>query len=322
MDDVMKKFVVVLALASALFTAHAAYPDRPITFVSAFAPGATNDYLTRFVARGVATALHGNEVVENRPGANGIVGTSFVARAKPDGYTVLMGNGASHGINPTLYPDVPYDAPKDFQGVSMVATVPMVILANAALPVSNLKELVAYGNSHPGKLGFASSGIGSTGHLVGEALILASHIDMVHVPYKGDAPAVADTLGGTVPLSIVALSAATPLLATGKVRILAVASARRLALLPDVPTIDESGYPDMDFSVWFAIVAPAATPKPVIDSLNLAIKGVLGSDAAKTGFATQGAEPVYSTPAQTQAFIKSEIDRFGVLIRRLNLQVH
>ncbi|HEY4066423.1 MAG TPA: tripartite tricarboxylate transporter substrate binding protein [Burkholderiaceae bacterium] len=311
-----------LLLAGATLCAQAAYPDKPITFVSAFAPGATNDFLTRFVARGVAAELHGSEVVENRPGANGIVGTNFVARAKPDGYTVLMGNGASHGIDPTLYPEIPYDALKDFQGVSMVASVPLVLLANAALPANNLKELIAYGNAHPGKLSFASSGIGSTGHLAGEALVLAAHLDMVHVPYKGDAPAVTDTMAGTVPLSVVALSAVTPLLATGKVKVLAVASPKRLALLPAVQTIDESGYPGMDFSVWFAIVAPSATPKPVIDTLNLAIKGVLASAATKTSFETQGAEPVYTTPAQTQAFIKSEIERFGAVIRQLNLQLH
>ena len=312
--------LVIVAQAGFVLAARAAYPDHPITFVSGFAPGATNDFVTRYVARGVAEALHTTEVVENRTGANGIVGTSYVARAKPDGYTLLTANSASHGINPTLYASLPYDALKDFQGVSLIARVPLAIVAGRALPVDNLAELVAYGKSHPGTLGFATSGIGSTGHLTGEALILASNIDMNHIPYRGDAPAVVDTMSGQVQLCIVALSAATPLLSTGKLKILAVASAKRLPAFPDVPTIDESGYPGMEFAQWFAIVAPSATPKPVIDQLSLAMKGVLESDAAKKSFATQGAEPVYTTPAQTQAFIKAEIERFGEIIRRVHLQ--
>ncbi|HEY4066421.1 MAG TPA: tripartite tricarboxylate transporter substrate binding protein [Burkholderiaceae bacterium] len=317
----------VVALAGiALFAATAgaaepAYPDKPITFVSAFAPGATNDTLTRLVARGVATALHTSEVVENRAGANGIVGTQYVARAKPDGYTLLTANSASHGINPSLYPDIPYNALKDFQGISMMASVPLAIAASASLPVSNLKELVAYGAAHPGKLGFATSGIGGTGHLTGEAFKFASHLDMVHVPYKGDALAVTDTMAGQVPLCIVALSAVTPMLASGKIKLLAVASAKRLPLLPEVPTIDESGFPGMEFSQWFAIVAPSGTPAPVVDKLNLAIKGIIESDAAKTSIAALGAVPVYTTPAQTQAFIEAEIERFGAIIAKLHLQL-
>ncbi len=317
----------VLAIGAAVFVqvaitvaAHAAYPERSITFVSGFSPGATNDFVTRYVARGVAETLHTTEVVENRTGANGIVGTSYVARAKPDGYTLLTANSASHGVNPTLYASLPYDALKDFQGVSLMARVPLAIVASQTLPVTDLKELVAYSHSHPGTLGYATSGIGSTGHLTGEALIFASKIDMNHIPYRGDAPAVVDTLSGQVPLCFVALSAATPLLATGKLKILAVASAKRLPAFPDVPTIEESGYPGLVISQWFAIVAPAATPKPVIDQLNLAMKGVLESDAAKKSFATVGAEPVYTTPAQTQAFIKAEIDRFGEIIRRIDLK--
>jgi tripartite-type tricarboxylate transporter receptor subunit TctC len=315
----------LLALVASAFigiAAHAEYPDHPITFVSAYAPGATNDFLTRFVALGVAKALKGSELVENRPGANGIVGTGFVARSRPDGYTLLMGNSASHGINPTLYTSLQYDALKDFQGVSMVATVPIVVVVNKALPVDNLKDLIAYGRTHPGKLGFGSSGVGGAGHLAGEAFIMASKIDMVHVPYKGDAPAVTDTMAGQIPVCFVALASVTPLLASGKLKVIAVASKQRAALIPNVPTIDESGFPNMEFAQWFAVVAPAATPRPVVDKLNGAIKTVLQSDDTKKAFATQGAEPVYATPEQTQAFIKSEISRFGTVIHALHLQAH
>jgi len=312
----------LLSLCATAFSlpAHADYPDKPITFVSAYVPGGTNDFLTRFIAQGVGEQLKANAVVENKPGANGIVGTSMVARSAGDGYTLLMGNSASHGINPTLYPHLQYDALKDFRAVGMVASVPIVVVANKDLPADSLKELVAYGKSHPGRLGFGSSGIGGAGHLAGEAFILASGIDMVHVPYKGDAPAVTDTMSGQVPVSFVALSSATPQLASGRIKILAVASDKRLPMLPDVPTMDESGYPNMEFAQWFAIVAPSATPQPVIDSLNFAIKSVLESPRARKSFATQGATPVYATAAQTQSFIESEIDRFGAIIRKLNLQ--
>ena len=318
---VFKLFQGFLALATCLSTslAHADYPDHPITFVSAYVPGGTKDFLTRFIAQGVGKELKGNAIVENKPGANGIVGTTIVSRSAADGYTLLMGNSASHGINPTLYPKLQYDALKDFQGVSMVASVPIVLIVNAKLPVNNLKELVAYGKSHPGKLGFGSSGTGGAGHLAGEAFILASGIDMVHVPYKGDAAAVADTMAGQIPACFVALSSATAQLASGMLKVIAVASDKRLAKYPDVPTMDESGYKNMEFAQWFAIVAPAATPKPVVDTLNQAIKKVLDSPQAKTSFDTQGAEPVYTTPEQTQAFIKSEIQRFGDIIHKLNL---
>jgi tripartite-type tricarboxylate transporter receptor subunit TctC len=317
------RFTSALLLSAAAIGASAegAYPERPITFVSAYAPGATNDFLTRFIAIGVSKELGGSEVVENRPGANGIVGTSYVSRAKGDGYTLLMGNSASHGINPTLYPKLQYNALKDFQAISMVASVPIAVVVSQSLPVNNLKELIAYGKAHPGKLSFGSSGIGGAGHLAGEAFVLASKIDMVHVPFKGDAPAVTDTMAGQLPLCFVALSAATPYLAAGKLKVIAVASKNRLAVLPDVQTIEEAGYPQMEFAQWFAIVAPSATPKPIIDKLNVAIKHVLESDAAKKSFATQGVEPVYTTPEQTQAFVKSEIDRFGNIIRALHLQV-
>jgi tripartite-type tricarboxylate transporter receptor subunit TctC len=320
-----KKFLMgllALAAGSAAVMAHAAYPDHPITFMSAYVAGGTNDFLTRFVAQGVGKQLNASTIVENKPGANGIVGTGFVARSTPDGYTLLMGNSASHGINPTLYPNLQYNALKDFQGVSMVASVPVVVVVNKSLPVKTLHDLIDYGKSHPGRLGFGSSGIGGAGHLAGEAFILASGIDMVHVPYKGDAAAVTDTMSGQVPVCFVALSSVAPQLASGRVKIIAVASNKRLSKFPDIPTMDESGYPNMEFAQWFAIVAPAATPKPAIDKLNQAIKTVLESPEARQSFDTQGAVPVYTTPEQTQAFVKSEIDRFGKIIRKLNLQAH
>ncbi|HEY0295349.1 MAG TPA: tripartite tricarboxylate transporter substrate binding protein [Bordetella sp.] len=314
----------LLALAACLAAtlAQADYPDHPITFISAYVPGGTNDFLTRFIAQGVGKDLNSSTIVENKPGANGIVGTTFVSRSAPDGYTLLMGNSASHGINPTLYPNLQYDAVKGFQGVSMVASVPIVLVVNAKLPVHNLKELVEYGKSHPGRLSFGSSGTGGAGHLAGEAFILSSGIDMVHVPYKGDAAAVADTMAGQIPACFVALSSATPQLASGMLKVLAVASDKRLAKYPDVPTMDESGYPNMEFAQWFAIVAPAATPRPVIEKLNLSIKRVLESPAARSSFDTQGAEPVYTTPEQTKAFIESEIQRFGSIIHKLNLHAN
>jgi len=298
--------------------AMADYPgNRPIQFIAPFAAGGANDFLTRLMARYMGEEMKASIIVDNKSGANGMVGASYVAKAAPDGYTLLMGNSATHGTNPTLYKKLSYSAGKDFTPVAMVGSVPIIMVVNGALGIHNVKELLQYGKTH--KLSFGSSGVGGTGHLTGEAFKAASGLDMVHVPYKGDGPAVTDAMGGQVDLAFVGTAAAIAQQASGRIKILAVANSTRTHALPDVPTMAEAGFPGLEFSQWYALFAPAGTPKDVIERLNLAEKAVLANPEVKKSLDTQSAESVYRTPEQLQDFYQSEIKRFGELIKKLNL---
>jgi hypothetical protein len=301
--------------------AQAQYPDKPITFVSPFAAGGANDFLTRLMAQQMAPILKATIVADNKTGANGIVGATFVAKSAPDGYTLLMGNSATQGTNPTLFPNAPYDAINDFAPVSMVGFVPLVLVVDPKLGLNTIAELVAFGKKNPGKLAFSSSGIGSTGHLTGEAFKMATGIDMVHAPYKGDAPASADVAAGQVPITFVGVASASALYKAGRVKVLGVASAKRSSTMPDVPTLTEAGY-KLEVSQWFALFARAGTPKPIIDQLNAAAKIVLEKPDVREAIIKQGAEPEYATPQQLDTFFRAEIKRFGDIIRQLDIKVN
>ena len=306
-----------LLLASMTAPAQAAYPERPIQFISPYAAGGANDYLTRLMARYMGQDMQANIVVDNRAGANGMIGGAAVAKAQPDGYTILMGNSATHGTNPSLYKKQTYDATKDFTPVAMVASVPIVMVVNAALGVNSVEDLKQYGKTH--RLSFGSSGIGGTGHLTGEAFKAATGLDMVHVPYKGDSPAVTDAMGGQVELAFVGTASATTQQATGKIKILAVAHPSRSRALPDVPTLAEAGYPGLEFSQWYALFAPAGTPPEIIKRLNEANKAALQNPDVQKSMDAQSAESNYRTPEELDAFYKSEIKRFGDWITKLKL---
>ncbi len=298
--------------------AQSGYPnERPIQFVSPYAAGGANDFLTRLMARYMGNELKANIVVENKSGANGMIGGGFVAKAKPDGYTVLMGNSATHGTNPTLYKKQTYDATKDFTPVAMVASVPIVMVVNTGLGVNTVKELLEYGKTH--RLSFGSSGVGGTGHLTGEAFKAATGLDLVHVPYKGDSPAVTDAMGGQVDLAFVGTASATAQQASGRIKILAVAHPNRSRALPDVPTLAESGYPGLEFSQWYALFAPAGTPKAIVEQLNAANKKALEDPEVQKSLDAQSAEGIYRTPQDLEKFYTSEIARFGDWIHKLNL---
>ena len=310
-----------LALSGLAPSAAAAFPEKPIQFISPFAAGGANDYLTRIMAQHMAAELKGVIVAENKTGANGIVGATFVAKSAPDGYTVLTGNSATHGTNPTLYPNTPYDAVKDFAPVGMIGYVPLTLSVDPRLGINTIAELIAYGKKNPGKLAFSSSGVGSTGHLAGEAFKLASGIDMVHAPYKGDAPAIGDVAAGQIPLSFVGVASASALYSSGKIKVLAVASSKRSTTMPDVPTFAEAGFKDIEISQWFALYARAGTPQTAIDLMNAAAKAVLARPEIQKNIIAQGAEYQYSTPEALAAFTQSEIKRFGDIIRTLNIKV-
>lgn len=307
-----------LIAAGFVLPAMAEYPaDRPVQFVSPYAAGGANDYLTRLMARYMGQEMKANVVVDNKSGANGMIGAATVVKANPDGYTILMGNSATHGTNPTLYKKQPYDASKDFTPVAMVASVPVVMVVNAGLGVSNVQELLAYGKKH--RLSFGSSGVGGTGHLTGEAFKAATGLDMVHVPYKGDSPAVIDAMGGQVDLAFVGTASATTQQASGRIKILAVAHPTRTRALPDVPTMAEAGFPGLEFSQWYALFAPAGTPQAVVQKLNAANQAALANPEVQKSLDSQSAEGTYRTPAELGEFYQSEIKRFGDWIKKLNL---
>lgn len=295
------------------------FPSKPSTIVSPFAAGGTNDYLSRAMARKLDTQLGKTFIVENRTGANGLIGANYVAQQKGNPYFMLMGNGASHGSNVTLQPKMPYDAINDFEPIGMVGAVPVVLIASSQIPVKNLKELAEWAKANPGKLSFGSSGNGGTGHITGETFRKISGIDMVHVPYKGDAPAASDVLGGQVPLAFVGAPSAIPHAKSGRIRILAVANATRSAVLPDVPTFAEAGYSGVEFSQWYALMAPAGIPKDVVNRLNEEVVKAVKSPDMQAAFASQSADPITSTPEELGAFIKSEIAKYAKAIKELGI---
>lgn len=312
--------ILLIAMSACATHAQAAFPDHAIQSVAPFAAGGANDYLTRLMALHMGNALKVSIVVDNKTGANGIVGASFVAKSAPDGYTLLMGNSATHGTNPSLYLNMPYDPIKDFAPVSMVGSVPIVLAVDPKLGINTVAELIEYGKKNPGKLAFGSSGIGGTGHLAGEAFKAASKLDVVHAPYKGDAPAVADAAGGQVAMAFIGIASAAPLFTAGKIKVLAVASPTRQASMPNVPTMAEAGFQDVVFSQWYALFARAGTPKETIEKLNQAAKTSLAREDVQASMATQGAVPSYSTPEQLNTFFQAEIKRFADIIQRLNIK--
>lgn len=313
----LRNMFVAAFCISSITVANAEYPDRPITFVSPYAAGGANDFLTRLMARYMGEELKISGVVENRIGANGIVGASYVAKAAPDGYTILMGNSATHGTNPTLYKKLPFDADKDFKPVAMVGSVPLVLAVNTGLGINSLKELIEYGKKH--KLSFGSSGLGGTGHLTGEAFKAATGLDMVHVPYKGDSQAVTDAMGGQVSMAFVGTASAISLQSSGKIKILAVANKNRTQSLPNVPTFAEQGFPEIEFSQWYALFVPAGTPDSIIQKLSNANAAALKNPGAQKSLNSQSAESEFRTPQELNTFYHSEIKRFGTIIQKLNI---
>ncbi len=249
-------------------------------------------------------------VIEARPGAGGAVGTEAAARSAPDGYTLFMGNNSTHGSNPALYPKLPYDAVRDFAPITLVATVPYVLVVDPALPVSSVDQLIALAKSKPGKMNYASAGNGSTHQFCGELLKSMAGIDVLHIPYKGSPPAIAGLLGGEVSLMFANLTDIGSQIRSGKVKALAVTVAKRANLLPEVPTLSEAGLPGFEIGSWFGLLAPAGTPAPVVARLNAETVKVLGRADVQSTLGAQGLELAPGSPEQFAAHIKSEIAKF------------
>ena len=299
-----------------------AYPARPIRFVVPYAPGGPLDLIARAIGQKLTEATGQAVVVDNKPGAGGNIGADIVAKAAPDGYTIVMGAVATHAINPTLYPKIPYDPVKDFTPVAMVAVVPNVLVVNPALPVKSVKELIDFAKAKPSSLNFASGSTGSTGHLAGELFNALAGVQMVHIPYKGGAPAMADLLAGQVQLMFDNLANALPQVKAGKLRALAVTTAQRSAFAPDLPTLAEAGVPGFDLTTWFGIFLPGNAPRDIVLRLNTEINKPLNAPDMKDRLEKMGAEPpANNTPERFAAFIKVEFDKYARVIKASGAKV-
>jgi tripartite-type tricarboxylate transporter receptor subunit TctC len=298
-----------------------AYPTRPIRIIVAYTPAGTTDILARLIGQKMTESWGQSVIVENRPGANGNIGTEIAARATADGYTILMATAATHSINNTLYPKLTWHAQRDFAPVSLVAVVPNLLVVNNALPVKSVKELIAYAKANPGKLTFGSPGIGATAHLSMELLKTLTGTDMVHVPYKGSAGVLADVTGGQIQLTMDNIPVYLPQAKAGKIRALAVSSPQRAAAAPDIPTVAEAGVPGFEAVSWFGLVAPAKTPKTIVDKLAAETQRILRLPDVNQRIVALGAQPVGGTPKEYADFIRSEIQKWQKVIRSAGVKI-
>ncbi|MCE2945462.1 MAG: tripartite tricarboxylate transporter substrate binding protein [Betaproteobacteria bacterium] len=308
---------VCATAAHAQAAAESRYPDRPIRLVVPFPPGGINDLVARIIGQSLSEQMKQSVVIDNRAGAGGTLGLGIAARANPDGYTLAFGATSTVAVSPALYRNLPYDPVKAFAPIAPLAEVPSVALVTPSLPANSMKELVALARSKPGSLNYASAGAGTSQHMGTELLKTMARIDMVHVPYKGGAAAIADLIGGQVQLLIEPLPTAMPHIKSGKVRALAVTSASRLPILPELPTVAEAaslaGY---ELMIWFGLLAPADTPRPVVQHLNREVLKAIGSPEVRERFAQQGATASAArTPEQFGAFIRKEIARWAEVAR-------
>jgi tripartite-type tricarboxylate transporter receptor subunit TctC len=298
-----------------------AFPNHAIRLVVPFPAGGTTDILARDVAKQLTETLGQAVVVDNRPGAGGNIGADIVAKAAPDGYTLLMGTVGTHAINPSLYAKMPYDHIKDFVPVVLVAGVPNVLVVNPSVPVNTVADLVKLAKAKPGSINFASSGSGTSIHLSGELFKTVAGVDMTHVPYKGSSPALTDLMGGQVQIMFDNLPSSLPLIKSGKLRAVAVTSLKRAPALPDVPTVAESGFPGFEASSWFGILAPAGTPAPIVARLNAEVNKWLQSPAGKQQLLTQGAEAAGGPPENFVAHIRAETEKWAKVVKASGAKV-
>jgi tripartite-type tricarboxylate transporter receptor subunit TctC len=295
------------------------YPAKPIRVIVPYPPGGGTDVVARIVADPLAAALGQPIIIDNRGGAAGNLGTDIAAKSAPDGYTILL-TLSSHTINPKLFDKLPFDVERDFAPISLVALSPQILVAHPSVPANNVRELIALAKAEPGKLNFASVGTGSPGHIAGELFKLKTGVDMVHVPYKGGGPAVTDTIGGQVQLLFVSMPAAWQFVKAGRLKAIAVTSAKRSLTAPDVPTIAESGVPEFVVDSWYGALAPAKTPPAIVARLNAAFVKVLENPQVKERLFAQGAEAAPSTPAEFDRVIKDELTKWEYVIRAANIK--
>jgi len=317
----LKRLLLAIALIVPLAAAAQPYPSKPIRFVVPYPAGGPLDTVARIVGERVSESVGEPVIVENKAGAGGNIGADLVAKSAPDGYTILMGAVATHAINPSIYASMPYDARKDFIPVTQIASTPNVLVVNPALPVHDVAEFVAYAKAHPGQLNFGSGSTGSAGHLAGELFKATAGVEMTHVPYKGAAPAMTDLIGGRIQLMFDNLASSLVQIKAGKVRALAVTTAKRTELAPDLPTIAESGLPGFDINTWFGLFVPARTPPAIVQRLHDEFVKALETPEVRARMLALGAEPVGSTPAQFAQYVQSEAAKYAKLVKASGARV-
>lgn len=310
--------LVALALASAAVSAQN-YPTRTVRIVVPYAPGGNTDFTARVIA-GKLTEIFGQQVVvENRAGGATNIGSDLVAKAAPDGYTILMG-GASNAINMSLYQKLPYDTLRDFAPVSLCVKGANVLAVHPSVPVKNIKELIALAKTKPGKLNYASSGLGSSNQMAGELFKMMAGVNIVHVPYKGNAPALTDTIGGQVEMIFSGVPLLVPHIQGGRIRAIGIGSLKRFPALPQVPTIDEAGLKGYEATTWFGMLAPIKTPKEIVARLNVEVGKILASAEVSEKFINEGVEPMGGSTDFFTAFIRDEIAKYAKVVKAANLK--
>jgi tripartite-type tricarboxylate transporter receptor subunit TctC len=320
-----RRTLLALAAAAAAgtsFGAHAApaWPEKPVRIVVPFAAGGTSDILARLLADKLQLALKQTVLVENKAGAGGVIGADSVAKSAPDGYTFLLGTIASHAINPVLQPKMPYDAAKDFAPVILLGSISNVLLVGTEAPYKSVKELIAAAKAKPGDIAFASSGQGSSQHMSGETFKLLTGAELTHVPYKGSAPAIQDVIGNQIPMSFETVTVALPFVQSGKVRALAVTSAKRSIAMPDVPTLQEAGVPGFDVASWQAFYAPAGTPPAIVKRMNAEVAKIIAMPDVKARMEGLGLQYNPNTPEQFAAFGRSELVKWAKIVKDGNVK--
>jgi tripartite-type tricarboxylate transporter receptor subunit TctC len=312
----MKKILfAAVAFASLALPVHAQqFPDRPIKIIVPFGPGGFTDVAARILQKELGASIGQAIIIENKPGAGSTIGTAEVSKAKPDGYTLVMISTA-HIISPHLYKQMPYDALKDFTPVMKLAEGPYVLVVHPSLPVKSVRELIALAQKDPGKIDYASSGNGSAQHLVGALFTNMAKVDMNHVPYKGSNQAMNDLIGGQVKVSFAGVPNVLPNLANGKLKALAVSTAKRYGEMPDVPTIAEAGVPGYDATIWLGILAPPGTPRDIVQKINAEITKVLSTAESRKLMASAGVDVATSTPEQFARLLQTELDRWGKVVK-------
>ncbi|HWI14435.1 MAG TPA: tripartite tricarboxylate transporter substrate binding protein [Burkholderiales bacterium] len=306
---------VFLLASSAMAQTSATYPTRPIRMIVPSAPGSGPDIMARAIGQKLTEAYGQQVVIDDKPGAGGIIGSEAAAKSAPDGYTLIMANAGSHAVNASLYSRLPYDPVRDFAPITLVSSAPNILIVHPSLPVKSVKDLIALAKSKPGQLAFGSGGNGSTAHLSGEMFKTMAGIDIVHVPFKGSPSAVLAVISGQIAMAMPNIPPALPHVKTGKLKALAVTTAKRSAAVPELPTVAESGLPGYEATAWFGVLAPAGTPRDIIDKLNGVIVKSLRAPDMQQRLLADGAEAVGSTPDQFAALIRRDIAKWAVVVK-------
>jgi tripartite-type tricarboxylate transporter receptor subunit TctC len=323
--SIVRRYIPIVVGCSLVLT-HAAvaqqFPTKPLRMVVPFAPGGPTDIVGRAISQRLTESFGQTVVVDNRAGAGGVVGADLVAKSPPDGYTLLLCSTGAMAINPSLMPNMPYDAVREFAPLSLVVTIPYLLLVSAGSPMQSVKDLIAAAKAKPGQINYGSAGIGSTSHLAGELFKSMAKIDIVHVPYKGSAPAATDLIGGQLQTMFDAVAVALPLVRGGKLRALGISTTKRSALVPDVPTIAESGVPGYEVATWHGICAPAGTPPAVVATLNRGIVAAVNQPDTRQRLVGIGADVVGSTPEEFGRFMRSELAKWSRIVKQSGASVH